>query len=90
MKDSELQRKEEKASVYATHPDLFKLLSIKLEMRSQHGLRYIIYANGKWSCTCDFFQERETCSHTMAAKQILTSMPLMGTFNEEIHIDDSN
>ncbi|HYT46354.1 MAG TPA: SWIM zinc finger family protein [Methylomirabilota bacterium] len=49
-----------------------------------------MYANGKWSCTCDFFQERETCSHTMAAKQILTSMPLMGTFNEEIHIDDSN
>ncbi len=72
MEDEILRKKREKANRYAAEPERFTIRAIKLQMRSEHGTRSILYVGGKWRCDCDFFKERETCSHTMAASQLLT------------------
>lgn len=75
MVDPELKHKQIKAKRYATEPDLFRLLEIKLRMRSKHGTRLISFSSdnhGSWKCSCPFFKKRGTCSHIMAAKEILS------------------
>jgi hypothetical protein len=76
MQDRVFQRKQAKAKIYAAEPERFKLLSMRLEMRSEHGVRQITCSNGNWHCTCDFFQERGICSHIMAAQKILETNPI--------------
>nr|BBH94449.1 hypothetical protein KTA_26480 [Thermogemmatispora argillosa] len=71
MHDEQLQRKQIKAGHYAQQPERFTLLEIKLQMRSTHGTRLISYQGGSWHCTCDFYRERGTCSHIMAAERLL-------------------
>ncbi|MBX5449145.1 SWIM zinc finger family protein [Thermogemmatispora sp.] len=71
MQDEQLQRKYIKAGHYAQQPERFTLLEIKLQMRSTHGTRLISYDGESWHCTCDFYRERGTCSHIMAAEQLL-------------------
>ncbi|MGW4412611.1 SWIM zinc finger family protein [Nonomuraea sp. NPDC004702] len=40
-------------------------------MESRHGKRLIEFsAESRWECTCDFFGERNTCSHIMAAETV--------------------
>ncbi|WP_189361740.1 SWIM zinc finger family protein [Thermogemmatispora tikiterensis] len=89
MQDEQLQRKQMKAANYAQQPERFTLLEIKLQMRSTHGVRLISYAEGDWHCTCDFYRERGTCSHIMAAEQLLGSLiPLpTDTMPREEHHD---
>jgi hypothetical protein len=74
--DNELRQKQEKAIAYATQPERFDVLSMTLQMRSKHGLRRISYGHGSWHCTCDFFQERNTCSHIMAIQHLLEPLSL--------------
>jgi len=69
--DIELQKKRQKAEEYAEQPELFNLVSVKLRMNSTHGIRLISYEKGKWECSCEFFQKRGACSHTIAAQEIL-------------------
>jgi hypothetical protein len=76
--DEVLEKKRQKAARYAAEPERFVISGIKLEMQSEHGTRSILYVGGKWHCNCDFFKEREICSHTMAAEQLpmLQDLPL--------------
>lgn len=67
-----LAGKRRKAERYATEPDRFRVSSLSVAMRSEHGDRVVGYDNGKWSCTCDFFDQHETCSHVMALEIILS------------------
>jgi hypothetical protein len=83
MQDKQIQRKQEKAQGYALHPELFRMLDFKLQMKSTHGVRLITYSEGEWKCTCDFFRERSTCSHIMAAGRILESLSLKQPFGNE-------
>lgn len=78
MEDKALKEKQAKANRYASEPERFTVNSIalELEMRSEHGTRLITYANGRWHCTCDFFHQRGTCSHTMAAGRLLKDLRL--------------
>jgi hypothetical protein len=71
MEDIELQKKRQKAEEYVKQPERFSLTSARLKMSSTHGTRLISYDCGKWECSCDFFQKRGECSHTMAAQAIL-------------------
>jgi hypothetical protein len=71
MADSQLERKQAKAEVYARQPERFTLRELRLDMRSTHGIRAISYVGGAWRCSCDFFQERGTCSHIMAVERLL-------------------
>lgn len=63
--------KRRKAERYATEPDRFCIDSLSATMHSEHGDRAIVFEKGKWSCTCDFFAEQQTCSHVMALEIIL-------------------
>jgi hypothetical protein len=74
MEDEKLQKKRERAKKYASEPERFTIRAIALEMRSEHGVRLITYDDEGWHCTCNFFQEHGTCSHTMAAERLLTSL----------------
>ena len=70
MEDELFLKKREKANRYAAEPERFTVQAIKFQMRSEHGTRSIFYVGGNWHCDCDFFKERNICSHTMAASQI--------------------
>lgn len=70
MNDPEIEKKREKAKRYITELERFQLLEIKLKMNSTHDIRHIGFINGSWNCTCEFFRERKTCSHIMAAQEI--------------------
>lgn len=78
MEDIELQSKRRKAKEYADQPERFNMVSIKLKMNSTHGIRLISYDHGKWECSCDFFQKRGVCSHTMSAQEILGKRAKLG------------
>jgi hypothetical protein len=67
-----LAGKRRKAERYATEPDRFSLDSLSATMHSEHGNRTLAFEKGKWSCTCDFFAEQQTCSHVMALEIILS------------------
>lgn len=69
--DELLQAKQIKAEEYASQPEIFLLHSFELEMQSTHGKCSVLYDNGEWSCTCDFFGEWETCEHVRAAAILL-------------------
>lgn len=71
MFEDEMRRKIEKAKNYAQQPERFQLQEIKLKMDSNNDVRDIIYKSGKWNCTCEFFKKAGTCSHTMAAQEII-------------------
>jgi hypothetical protein len=70
MEDGELRKKREKAKVYSHQPERFKIVSLELRMDSEHDVRRLVYREGKWSCTCEFFSKQNTCSHLMAAREI--------------------
>ena len=77
MEDEALQKKRAKAGRYASEPERFTIGAIKIAMQSEHGTRSIRYVGGKWVCDCDFFKEREICSHTMAAELLLQAKDLV-------------
>ena len=69
--DEAIQLEQGKAEEYATQPEHFTLFSLEVELKSTHGNRLILYDEGTWNCTCDFFHEWGTCSHTMAIVLLL-------------------
>lgn len=71
MFEDEMRKKIEKAKNYVEQPERFKLQEMKLKMDSMNDIREITYKDGIWSCTCDFFKKANTCSHTMAAKELI-------------------
>jgi hypothetical protein len=71
MEESELKEKQEKALRYSEQPHRFSLVSLKFEMRSNHGVRQVEYSDGRWQCVCEFYLENSTCSHILAVQAIL-------------------
>jgi hypothetical protein len=71
-----LEEKRQKAQRYAAEPERFTVQSLHLRMQSEHGVREIAFHEGRWSCTCPFYVDHQTCSHIMAAQQILMNQHL--------------
>ncbi len=67
-----LAGKRRKAERYATERDRFRVESLSATMRSEHGDRIVAFDKGRWSCTCEFFAQHDTCSHVMALDIILS------------------
>ena len=80
--DSELNAKREKAKQYAQEPERFTFMELSIEMESTHDTRHIWFLDGHWTCTCDFFQKANTCSHIMALQTMLADFRFDGT-NEQ-------
>jgi len=71
MDENELNVKRDKAKIYATQPKRFQFTSFEVNMMSDHDDRTIVYSGGKWQCTCEFYQQNQTCSHIMALQSLL-------------------
>ncbi|RMF50945.1 MAG: hypothetical protein D6755_00425 [Anaerolineae bacterium] len=63
-----------KAKQYAQERDRITFNSFNVSFRGNNNTHTISFQDGKWHCTCDFFQTRERCSHTMALEEILKDM----------------
>lgn len=71
---SSLIGKIEKAKRYAQEPDRVTLSGLTANFRGENNNYNLSYASGKWQCSCHFFSQWGTCSHTMAVQQMLANM----------------
>ena len=66
--------KVQKARRYAQERERASFSSFTVSFRGEHGNHQVIYDQGSWRCSCDFFGGNQTCSHTMALERMLEGM----------------
>ena len=66
--------KMEKAKRYAEERERIVFKQFKVIFTGNHSDHTVTYDAGDWGCTCDFFQSRGRCSHTMALETVLDQM----------------
>lgn len=64
----------EKAKRYAEERDRIEFMQFSVKFKGDHNDHVVTYEQGQWHCTCDFFQTRGRCSHSMALETILGDM----------------
>lgn len=64
----------EKAKRYAEERDRINFNNFKVTFEGTNNTHTVTYEEGNWHCTCEFFQTRGRCSHTMALETILDEM----------------
>ncbi len=69
--DSGMIGKIQKSKQYAAERERIKINSLAVTFQGQNNAHQVSFKDGKWSCDCDFFQNRDRCSHTMALERIL-------------------
>ncbi len=69
--DSGLIRKREKAKRYAEQRERIHVKSLLVKFDGDNNPHTVKYIDNAWLCDCDFFQTRQTCSHTMALEMIM-------------------
>ena len=74
MMDSAMISKIMKAKRYADERDRMVFKSFVVVFKGNHRDHTVTFEDNKWHCTCDFFQQRGICSHTMAMEKVLTGM----------------
>jgi hypothetical protein len=72
--DNAMIGKIEKAKRYAEERDRIEFTDFRVVFNGENSTHTTSYDNGKWNCTCGFFQTRHVCSHTMALERILDKM----------------
>lgn len=76
--DSGMIGKIQKAKRYAQERERFHIESLVISVDGTNNAHRVTLEDGKLHCTCDFFQTREFCSHTMALEEILKDMEPVG------------
>ena len=71
---SSVIRKIEKARRYAEQKERVAITSLQTTFRGNHSDHAVTFKEGQWSCSCTFFPDHGTCSHTMALQRILDPM----------------
>ncbi len=71
---SSLIGKIEKAKLYAQEKDRITFSELAARFRGENDIYDIGFHDGKWNCSCSFFSNWGTCSHTMAMERILGHM----------------
>jgi len=71
----------QKSIEYAKEPDRVAITSLTAVFRGNHDTYRLTFADGRWTCECNFFAQRGVCSHTMAIERLLVPM-LKTTANE--------
>jgi hypothetical protein len=64
----------DKAKRYAQERERFQFHDFRVTVRGANNDHVVTYAEGKWTCDCDFFHSRGRCSHTMSLEIILEGM----------------
>ncbi len=72
--DSGMIGKIQKAKRYAEERDRIHVDALQVHISGTNNNHTVKFNDGKWACTCGFFQTRERCSHTMALEIILEGM----------------
>ena len=72
--DSSLIGKVEKAKRYAEEQDRACFTDFALRFQGDHRAHEVTYREGLWRCSCDYFPQYGTCSHTMAMERMLERM----------------
>ena len=60
-----------KAERYAKEQDRFTIKNNEAIVRTDHGIKNLIFQNNEWTCNCDFFQAHNICSHIIALEEFL-------------------
>ena len=76
--DSGMVSKIEKARRYAEEKDRVRFRQFEVSIRGGHADHIVRYDKGVFQCDCNFFAQRNVCSHTMAMERILSGMLLEG------------
>ena len=71
---SSLISKIEKARIYAEDLDRFQLSSLRCDVRGDSTTHTAELGPDGWNCDCHFFQDVNTCSHTMALERVFDQM----------------
>jgi len=71
---SSLIGKIEKAHRYAQEPERITFNEFSVVFHGANDDHDVNYSGHKWSCTCNFFQDRGLCAHTMALEKMLERM----------------
>ena len=71
---SSLIGKIQKARRYAEEKGRIRFSRLTAQFQGDHGSYTLSYEGGQWRCTCSFFSQWGTCSHTMALQRILSDM----------------
>jgi len=73
--DSGMVSKIEKARRYAEEKeDRVRFQHFEVSIRGGHADHLVRYDKGVFQCDCNFFAQRNVCSHTMAMERILSGM----------------
>ena len=73
--DSGMIGKIQKAKRYAEQErERFTIESLVISVDGTNNTHTVSIKDGKLLCTCDFYQTREYCSHTMAIEEIMKGM----------------
>ena len=60
-----------KAKRYAEEPQDIQFTHFEATFRGENDVHTTSWDNGQWHCTCRFFHDWGSCSHTMAMQQVL-------------------
>jgi len=66
-----LLKKLEKAKKYVLEPERFTITGSKVALKSKHDTRNLVFEDGKWVCSCDFFEQHGICSHVIATEEFV-------------------
>lgn len=72
--NSSLIGKIEKAKRYAGEKDRIRISALQVHFEGDNGPHEVALNDGRWRCTCDFFDGWGVCSHTMALERVLDGM----------------
>jgi hypothetical protein len=64
----------EKAKRYAEETDRIHFNTLDVTFHGENNDHHTGHNNGTFTCDCDFFHSRHTCSHSMAIERILAGM----------------
>ena len=64
----------DKEKRYVEERERIKFRQFTVTFEGDNNVHTVEYNDGQWQCTCDFFQTRGRCSHTMALETILEKM----------------
>ena len=71
---SSLIGKVEKARLYAREPERINFSELTVSIRGDNNTHTANYRDGRWNCTCPFFENWGWCSHTVAIQKVLGVM----------------
>ena len=84
--NSSLIGKIEKAKRYAKERERFTISDLTVQVHGDNDSHQVSLQNGRWSCSCDFFEGWGVCSHTMAMERVLDGMLPKDAIGQEFSV----